>query len=103
MYKELNQFIINDVWELVPCPNSHNIIGAKWIFKNKSDEHGTIIKNKERLRAQWYTQVEGINFDEIFVLVACLESVSIMVAIVCHLNFKLYQMDTKNTFVNGIL
>jgi hypothetical protein len=49
MYKELNRFTRNDVWEPVPRPNGHNIIGTKRIFKNKSDEHGIVIRNKARL------------------------------------------------------
>ena len=57
---------------------------------NKSDEHGTVIRNKSRLVAQGYTQVEGIDFDKIFALVARLESIRILLAIANHLNFKLY-------------
>ena len=55
MHEELHQFVRNDVWELVPRPKGVNVIGTKWIFKNKSDEHGTVIKNKSRLVAQGYT------------------------------------------------
>ena len=79
------------------------MIGIKWIFKNKSDEHGTVIKNKSRLVAQGYTQVEGIDFDETFAPVARLESIRILLAIASHLNFKLYQMDIKSVFLNGML
>jgi hypothetical protein len=53
--------------------------------------------------AQRYTQIEGIDFDEIFTSVTHLESVSILIVIDCHLNFKLYQTDVKNAFLNGIL
>ena len=91
------------MWELVPKPKGVNVIGIKWIFKNKSDEHGTVIRNKSRLVAQGYTQVEGINFDETFAPVARLESIRILLAIASHLNFKLYQMDIKSAFLNGIL
>ena len=79
------------------------MIGTKWIFKNKSDEHGTIIRNKSRLVAQGYTQVEGVDFDETFAPVARLESIRILLAITSHLNFKLYQMDVKSAFLNGML
>ena len=79
------------------------MIGTKWIFKNKSDEHGTVIQNKSRLVAQEYTQVEGIDFDETFAPVARLESIRILLAIASHLNFKLYQMDVKSAFLNGML
>ena len=75
---------------------------SKWIFKNKSDKHGTVIRNKSKLVAQGYTQVEGIDFDETFVPVARLESIRILLAQASHLNFKLYQMDVKSAFLNGM-
>lgn len=70
MQEELNQFRRSEVWELVPRPNDVNVIGTKWIYKNKSDENGIITRNKARLVAQGYTQVEGLDFDETFALVA---------------------------------
>ena len=79
------------------------MIGTKWIFKNKSNEHGTVIQNKSRLVAQEYTQVEGIDFDKTFAPVARLESIRILLAIASHLNFKLYQMDVKSALLNGML
>ena len=91
------------MWELVPRLKGVNVIGTKWIFKNKSDEHGTVIRNKSRLVAQDYTQVKGIDFDETFAPVARLESIRILLAIASHLNFKLYQMDVKSAFLNGML
>ena len=103
MHEELHQFVRNDVWELIPRPKGVNVIGTKWIFKNKSNEHGTVIKNKSRLVAQGYTQVEGVDFDETFAQVARLESIRILLAIASHLNFKLYQMDVKRAFLNGML
>ncbi|XP_065631665.1 uncharacterized protein LOC136068442 [Quercus suber] len=103
MHEELHQFVRNDVWELVPRPENVNVIRTKWIFKNKSDEHGTVIRNKSRLVAQGYTQVEGVDFDETFAPVARLESIRILLAIASHLNFKLYQMDVKSAFLNGML
>ena len=75
MHEELNQFVRNDVWKLAPRPENVHIIGIKWIFKNKIDEDGEIIRNKSRLVAQGYTQVEGVDFDESFAPVARLESI----------------------------
>ena len=95
--------IWNGVWELVPRLKGVNVIGTKWIFKNKSNEHGTVIRNKSRLIAQGYTQVEGVDFDETFAPVARLESIRILLTIASHLNFKLYQMDVKSAFLNGML
>ncbi|PRQ45332.1 putative RNA-directed DNA polymerase [Rosa chinensis] len=103
MQDELSQFARNDVWFLVPRPDSSNVIGTKWIFKNKSDEKGQITRNKARLVAQGYSQVEGLDFDETFAPVARLESVRLLFAIACHLRFILYQMDVKSAFLNGVL
>ena len=103
MHEEIQQFVQNDVWELVPRPKGVNVIETKWIFKNKSDEYGIVIRNKSRLVTQGFTQVEGINFDEKFAPVARLESIKILLAIASHLNFKLYQMDVKSAFLSGML
>ena len=90
MHEELNQFVRNDVWELAPRPEGVYVIGTKWIFKNKTDKDGEIIRNKSQLVAQGYTQVEGLDFDESFALVAMLESIRILMSIACTMNFKLY-------------
>ena len=73
MHEELNQFVRNDVWELAPRLEGGHVIGTKWIFKNKTDEDGEISRNKSRLVAQGYTQLEGVDFDESFAPVARLE------------------------------
>lgn len=64
------QFVLRHVWDLVPKPPNVNVIGTKWFFKNKTDEAGNIARNKAMLVTQGYTQVEGIDFDETFALVA---------------------------------
>lgn len=71
--EELGQFERNHVWDLVPRPEGVNIIGTKWIFKNKIDEAGNVARNKARLVAQGYTQLEGIDYDETFAPVVRLE------------------------------
>ncbi|GJU95318.1 retrovirus-related pol polyprotein from transposon TNT 1-94 [Tanacetum coccineum] len=80
MQEELNQFITNDVWELVPQPKNMKIIGTKWEFRNKLDENGVVSQNKARLVAQGYNQQEGIDYDENYALVARLESIRILLA-----------------------
>ncbi|KAH9716703.1 hypothetical protein KPL71_021554 [Citrus sinensis] len=78
MQEELNQFERNKVWELVPKPEHQSIIGTKWVFRNKMDESGMVVRNKARLVAQGYNQEEGINFDETFASVARLESIRML-------------------------
>ncbi|KAG7599440.1 Ribonuclease H-like superfamily [Arabidopsis suecica] len=80
-----------------------NVIGTKWIFKNKSDEEGNIIRNKARLVAQGYTQVEGLDYDETFAPVARLECIRFLLGTSCGMGFKLQQMDVKSAFLNGII
>ncbi|GJQ98583.1 retrovirus-related pol polyprotein from transposon TNT 1-94 [Tanacetum coccineum] len=103
MQEELNQFIANDVWELVPQPKNMTIIGTKWVFRNKLDENGVVSRNKVRLVAQGYNQQEGIDYDETYALVARLESIRILLAYACALDFKLFQMDVKQQFLNDFI
>lgn len=77
------------------------MIGTKWIFRNKQDEAEVVIRNKARLVAQGFTQIEGLDFGETFAPVARLESIRILLAFATNLNFKLYQMDVKSAFLNG--
>ncbi|GJZ61409.1 retrovirus-related pol polyprotein from transposon TNT 1-94 [Tanacetum coccineum] len=103
MQEELNQFVANDVWELVPQPRNMKIIGTKWVFRNKLDENGIVSRNKARLVAQGYNQQEGIDYDETYASVARLESIRILLAYACALDFKLFQMDVKSAFLNGFI
>ncbi|GJR70136.1 retrovirus-related pol polyprotein from transposon TNT 1-94 [Tanacetum coccineum] len=90
MQEDLNQFIANDVWELVPQPRNMTIIGTKWVFRNKLDENGIVSQNKARLVAQGYNQQEGIDYDKTYALVARLESIRILLAYAYALDFKLF-------------
>ena len=90
MQEELAQFEINEVWDLVPRSSNINVIGTKRIYKNKSDEKGNITRNRARLVAQGYTQIEGVDFDETFAPVVRLESIRLLLAISCALKFKLF-------------
>src|ERR687886_229713 len=103
MQEELNQFERNKVWNLVPPPADASIIGTKWIYRNKLDEHGVVVRNKARLVAQGYSQEEGIDYDETFAPVARLEAIRIFLAFSANQDFKVYQMDVKSAFLNGNL
>jgi hypothetical protein len=103
MHEELETFDRNQVWELVePPPNCHPI-GTNWVWKNKEGENGMVVRNKSRLVAQGYSQKEGIDYEETFAPVARLEAIRILLAFVVAKGFKLYQMDVKSSFLNGVI
>jgi hypothetical protein len=77
------------MWYLVERPKQ-NIVGTKWIFCNKQDEHEVVTRNKARLIAKSYLQVEGLDFDETFAPVARLELIYMLLAYATHHGFKLY-------------
>jgi hypothetical protein len=100
MQEELNNFKMNEVWSLVPRPKQ-NVVGTKWVFRNKQNEHGVVTRNKAQLVAKSYAQVAGLDFEETFAPVARLESIRIKLAYAAHHSFRLFQMDVKSTFLNG--
>ncbi|KAJ9553579.1 hypothetical protein OSB04_017624 [Centaurea solstitialis] len=101
MQEELLQFVLHHVWDLVDLPRGHRVIGTKWIFRNKKDERGIVIKNKARLVAQGYTQEEGIDYDDVFAPVARIEAIRLFLAFALYKRFKVYQMDVKSAFLYG--
>jgi hypothetical protein len=80
-----------------------NIIGTKWVFKNKQGEDGEVVRNKARLVAQGYNQVEGLDFGKTFAPVTRLEVIRILLVFAASKGFKLYQMDVKSAFLNGVI
>ncbi|KAJ9562511.1 hypothetical protein OSB04_007671 [Centaurea solstitialis] len=103
MQEELLQFVLQHVWDLVDLPKGHRVIGTKWIFRNKTDERGIVIKNKARLVAQGYTQEEGIDYDDVFAPVARIEAIRLFLAFASYKGFKVYQMDVKSAFLYGTI
>ena len=59
----------------------HDVIGTKWVFRNKQDQDGIVVRKKARLVAQGYTQVEGLDFRETYAPVARLEAIRILLAL----------------------
>jgi hypothetical protein len=103
MHEELENFERNHVWTLVDPPRDVNLIRTKWVFKNKQGEDGEIVRNKAHLVAQGYSQVEGLDFGETFAPVARLEAIRILLTFDESKGFKLYQMDMKSAFLNGVI
>ena len=103
MQEELNQFQRNDVWDLVPKPQQKNIIRTNWVFRNKLNEQGEVIRNKARLVAQGYSQQESIDYTETFAPVARLETIRLLLSYAVNHGIILYQMDVKSAFLNGVI
>nr|GEZ27436.1 putative ribonuclease H-like domain-containing protein [Tanacetum cinerariifolium] len=92
---------LQEVYTLVVLPNRKRAIGSKWVFRNKKDERGIVIRNKARLVAQGYTQEEGIDYDEVFAPVARIKAIRLFLAYASFKDFMVYQMDVKITFLYG--
>nr|GFB26073.1 putative ribonuclease H-like domain-containing protein [Tanacetum cinerariifolium] len=103
MQEERLQFKMQKVWILVDLPYGKRAIGTKWVYRNKKDERGIVIRNKARLVAQGYTQEEGIDYEEVFAPVARIEAISLFLAYASFMGFLVYQMDVKSTFLYGTI
>jgi hypothetical protein len=103
MHEELENFERNQVWTIVEPPRDVNVIGTKWVFKNKQGKDGEVVRNKARLVAQGFSQVERLDFGEIIAPIARLEVIRILLAFVTSKGFKLYQMDVKSAFLIGVI
>ncbi|GJU28308.1 putative reverse transcriptase, RNA-dependent DNA polymerase [Tanacetum coccineum] len=101
MPEELLQFKLQEVWTLVDLPNGKRPIDTKWVYRNKKDERGIVIKNKARLVAQGYTQEERIIYDKVFAPVARIEAIRLFLAYTLFKDFVVYQMDVKSAFLYG--
>ena len=84
---------MNKTWSLVPRLEDKNLIGTKWVYRNKLDKNSEVTRNKERLVCKGYTQEEGIDYGETFSPVTRLEGVRTLLAYFAYKGFKFYQMD----------
>ncbi|GJT13250.1 putative ribonuclease H-like domain-containing protein [Tanacetum coccineum] len=101
MQEELLQFKIQKVWILVDLPYGKKAIRTKWVYRNKKDERGVVVRNKARLVAQGHRQEEGIDYDEVFAPVARIEAIIIFLSFASYMGFIVYQMDVKSAFLYG--
>eukprot|EP00253_Pinus_taeda_P034533 PITA_34533 len=90
-------------WELVDLPEGKDAIGVKWVYKTKSNVEGKIDRHKARLVVKGYKQQQGRDYDETFALVARMETVRTVFSIATQHKWKIYQMDVKSAFLNGVL
>ncbi|GKF66899.1 putative ribonuclease H-like domain-containing protein, partial [Tanacetum coccineum] len=91
------------VWTLVDLSKGKRAIGTKWVYRNKKDKRGIIVRNKARLVAQGYIQEEGIDYDEVFAPVARIEATRLFFAYASFMRFIVHQMDMKSAFLYGTI
>jgi hypothetical protein len=103
MTEEYQSIIKNDVWEIVPRPNSKDVVSSRWLFKIKHAADGSIKKYKARFVARGFSQKEGIDYEETFAPVARYTSIRTIIALPAKMKWKLHQMDVKTTFLNGVI
>jgi hypothetical protein len=101
--KDIDKALRDLDWVNAMHEEINNFKRTKWVFRNKQDQDGIVLRNKSRLVAQGYTQIEGLNFGETYAPVARLEAIRILLAYACAHNIKLYQMDVKSAFLNGYI
>ena len=103
MKSEMGSMCENKVWTLEVLPEGRKAIRNKWIFKKKTGMDGNVTVYKARLVAKGFSQVQGVDYDETFSLVAMWKSVRIMLAIAAFYDYEIWQMDVKTAFLNGFL
>nr|GEY86784.1 retrovirus-related Pol polyprotein from transposon TNT 1-94 [Tanacetum cinerariifolium] len=102
----LNQLIgdlhsVTQTRNMIKNLEEHGAIGTKWVFKNKKDKRGIMIRNKARLVAQGHTQEEWIDYDEVFAPVARIKAVRLFLAYASFKDFVVYKIDVKSSFFYG--
>ncbi|KAG7599586.1 Reverse transcriptase RNA-dependent DNA polymerase [Arabidopsis suecica] len=100
---EISSIIKNNTWNLVDLPAGAKPIGLKWVFKIKRNSDGIINKYKARLVAKGYVQKHGIDFDEVFAPVACIETIRFIVALAASNGWEVHHLDVKTAFLHGEL
>ena len=103
MNEEMASLEQNKTWSLVPLPKGRKFVGCKWVFKKKIRLDGNVEKYKARLVAKGYSQVEGIDYGEIFSPVAKLTSIRFLLSLAAAYDLEVEQMDLKTTFLHGDL
>ncbi|KAI5350060.1 hypothetical protein L3X38_002951 [Prunus dulcis] len=103
MTEEMLMIEKNSTWELVDRPSNKPIVGVKWVYKTKLNLDGSIQKHKGRLVAKGYTQKPEVDFNETFAPVARLDTIRTLIALAAQKGWKLWQLDVKSAFLNGVL
>ena len=103
MDDEIEAIERNDTWELINLPKGHKTIGVKWVFKTKLKENGEVDKYKACLVAKGYKQEYGIDYIEVFALVARHDTIRLVIALAAQNSWPIYKLDVKLAFLHGNL
>jgi hypothetical protein len=103
MKTKLQSIQSNNTWCYAVLPKGQKAIGLKWVYKVKRDPEGNIVKYKARLVAKGYAQRQGVDYQEVFALVARLETMRLVLALAAHGKWEVHHMDVKSAFLNGDL
>jgi len=101
MVEEYDSIIQNSVWDVVPRPQDKSVVSSRWLYKVKQVADGSVEKHKARFVSRGFSQAEGIDYDETFVLVARYSFIRSMLALSAQMGWKIHQMDVKTAFLNG--
>ena len=100
---EYESLIKNKTWDLVPRPKNTNIVGNRWVFKEKRNSDGSIDRFKARFCAQGFTQTHGVDYEEVYSPVARMTSIRSLLALANAHDLEVHQMDVRTAFLNGEL
>ncbi|GJR58725.1 putative ribonuclease H-like domain-containing protein [Tanacetum coccineum] len=99
--RRITKSVTDHVWTLMDLPHGKRAIGTKWVYMNKKDKRGIVIRNKARLVAQGYTQEERIYYDEVFALVARIEAIRLFLVYTSFKDIVMYQIEVNSAFLYG--
>lgn len=105
MEQELAILQSREVFKLVPTssvPAGKKVIGCRWVYANKFDAEGNIVKRKARLVAKGFSQIVGKDFEETYAAVVCLESLRMSIAIAAQLGLAIWQVDFVSAYLNSV-
>ena len=100
---EYHSLLANGTWELTTLPKGCKAVGCKWVIKTKRDAAGEIVRHKVRLVARGFSQMQGVDFNETFALVAKFTTIRCIVALGTALDLEMHQINVKMAFLNGDL
>jgi len=101
--EEISSIEKNHTWDLVGLPTGAKPIGLKWVFKIQQNSDGSINKHKARLVAKGYVQRHGVDFDEVFAIVARTETIRLIIALAVARGWEVHHLDVKTEFLHGEL